>query len=373
MLPASIPPTARHSLVSINSELHLPHMPRGAVGLKGFDISIPLGTAPNSLCSLRAELLVQRRRADAAQYEAEHEVQRRPPANGVNGKQEDDAALRRELALASSEIEALRVHVADLRTRIHSGYWSWQTCGRWGGSIVDNDGYDVNGTEAGLSGRRPGAHMAAAAAAASSAALKDIGIGGMGSGNHPNSTLEVSRLQSMLTEKNEQVNVLIATVDTLQVTTAKPPSPRSNNGRILGGSGSSGVSASPCHRKTHDRPRVDLDLSLSQSADAVDGGVGILNHISAQGLVRHCVALAVRLTSTMSRAWGAERRADRLTAELERRESELRAAETIATNLAENNRLLDVNGRKTTAALKGMKVECATRLREAGEEASKLR
>ena len=103
------------------------------------------------------------------------------------------------------------------------------------------------------------------------------------------------------------------------------------------------------------------------------GGVGVLNHVAAQGLARRCVALTVRLASAIAREGRAERRADRLAEEAVRREKRIAAAAVVEAELARRNRALESGGRKAAAALNGFRAESAARLREAGEEASKLR
>lgn len=327
--------------------------------------------------SLRNQLLTQRGRVDALQREAEDERQRRPfdgVSRGTDGSEGEAAVLRRELSRATSEIEALRVHAADMRSHVQSGTWSSHVYKGASGDTGDRTRGDADTDETGgYSNVRPGARTAAA-----EAALKEIDVANVAGGSGDFCS-ECVRLTSLLVERNAQVGVLTTTVEALQVPpTSTLSSPRKHEG-IESDSGSGrgrGRSASPCRRAARAGKRAPAGPSLAtwdEHIADVDGGVGILNYISAQGLIRHCVALATRLTATMARAWACERRADRGAVELERKEREVNATQAKSTELAERCRLLDLERCTTAAALKRMHAESAARLREAGEEASKLR
>lgn len=320
----------------------------------------------------------ERRRADAAQRDAADEYRRRSLGNAAVSSQDDDAAaLRRKLALASNEIEALRANTKDLRRQIQSECWSWQV--RDGGA--DERGHGRGGSEGcakfGFAEVSPGTRAAAAA-------LKEVGITGGGRvggcGDDGSASTEVARLNSLLSERNAQVSVLMSTVEALQTTTSFLSSPRKNDGAsgidgVDGGGGGDDVGSSPSspRRRVPREKHATFSVSWADVAADADGGVGILNHVGAQGLARHCVALAVRLTSATARAGAAERRADGIAAEMEQQERKIRAAGTAEADLSRRNHLLEKRVRKTAAALNGMRVEGAARLQEAGDEASKLR
>lgn len=335
------------------------------------------GSFFNPMRSLRNQLLTQRGRTDALQREVEDERQRRSfigVHRSMDRPEDEMSVLRRELSRATSEIEALRVHAADLRSHIHSENWSSHMY-KGGNSGDTNDrsrgdaDTDVTG---GYSNVRPGDRTAA-----TSAALKESGIAYVVGGSSPCS--ECSQLTSLLAERNAQVDVLTTTVEALQVSsTSTLSSPRKHEDIPSGSNGDRGRgrSESPRRRAVRAGKRAPASASLAtldERMTDVDGGVGILNQISAQGLVRHCVALATRLSATMARAWASERRADRSVVELDRKEREVSATQTKFTELAERCRSLDAERCKATSALKRMHAESAVRLREAGEEASKLR
>lgn len=203
-------------------------------------------------------------------------------------------------------------------------------------------------------------------------------------GSFSSSSLEVTRLASLLAERNAQVSVLTSTVEVLQATITFPSSPpresspgKSSGIRAPGNGGDGGGARGPKHHAAAGRSAMGGGSWVADEVEVVapdvDGGVGILSHIGAQGLARHCVGLAVRLASTAARAGTAERRADRLAVDAEGREREVRAAEAAVARLSQRNRALEKGFRKSAAALGAVRAESATRLEEAGEEASKLR
>ncbi|CBN80212.1 expressed unknown protein [Ectocarpus siliculosus] len=364
--------------------------------------------------SLRNEVLAERRRADAAQLEARDERRLRSlaaPAGGGDGSSNssiqgytincatkgDEAALRRKLELAAGEIEALRTHTRDLRSQVQSGWWSWRPSSSEAGA--DNDGSEpssggrgrVKGEELGLLDGL----VSSGACAAAEAALREIdatGGGGGGGDDDSNVSIEVDRLTSLLSEKDAQIGVLTSTVEALQTSPAfapppLPPSPRKGGVAAPGVNvdGAAVGASSPRLRTDRETARTptsrgSLKLSSFWAADVSgcgvdDGGegVGVLNHVGAQGLARRCVSLAVRLTSALAREGRAERRAERLAAEAGRRDRKIRAAARAEEDLARRNRALENAARKTAAALGSLRAESAARLREAGEEASQLR
>lgn len=322
------------------------------------------------LRSLRKEVLSERRRASAAQQDAEDDYRRR---SLENGNQDDEvAALNRKVALASSEIAALRVHTADLRRQIQSGCWPPLVPG---GSSGDR-GTDVSGGASG--GEAVFRNVGDPDACVVAATMKEIvafGGGGSGGGGvggaNAGASLEVARLASLLTERTAQVGVLTSTVEALQATTAFSSSPRKSGGIVLG-PGNGGDRGGRDSKRAAAGGAV-VGGSWAEVAPDVDGGVGILSHIGAQGLARHCVGLAVRLTSTTARAGAAERRADRLASDMECGERGVRAAEAAAAQLSKRCRGLEKGFQKSAAALSAVRAESAARLEEAGEEASKLR
>ena len=83
--------------------------------------------------------------------------------------------------------------------------------------------------------------------------------------------------------------------------------------------------------------------------------------------------MCIRDRSTTARLGAAERRADRLAADMEVRERKMRAAAVVEADLSRRNRALEKNIRKAAEALSGMRAESSARLQEAGEEASQLR
>lgn len=315
--------------------------------------------------SLRNELLAERQRADAAQRNvadgARHRSLSNPARDNRSSEQNEDiAALQRKLALAFSEMEALRVHTKDLRGQIQSGCWSWlardQNADKGGvmGSASDGEGRfsDVISS---------GAHAAAASVGSE-----------RGSGDQKASSQEVARLTSLLAERDVQVSVLTSTVEGLQALPSFEMSPK----KSVGG-GDAESNASPQLRGSCVAPSAsgrNPSIFWAEVAPPnVDGGVSVLNHISAPGLARHCLALAVRLTSTTARQGAAERRADRLATEMERQERKARVATSLEADLVRRNRVLEKRTKKTAAALSVMRAESANRLRETGQEASKLR
>lgn len=311
-------------------------------------------------------MLNERRRADASQRDATDELRRRSLAHPASGSQHDTdvATLRRKLVLASSEIEALRTNTKDLRRQIQSGYWLWQArdtgadeCGdgRTGGV----DGGKADFAVAGFDAREVASMLEETTAI-------DCGEGG---GGDASASVEIARLNSLLAEKSAQVSVLTSTVEALHVPTSFVLSPAKNEGNGPGGN------ADPHVESVQDKhgEQGGFSEAHAESAVDVDGGLGILNHIGAQGLARHCVALAVHLTSTTAGKGAAERRADRLAAEMEVRERKMRAAEVVETGLFRRNHALEKSLRKTAEALSGMRAESFARLQETGEEASQLR
>lgn len=313
-------------------------------------------------------MLNERRRADAGQRDATDELRHRSLAHHSNGCHHDaDAAtLRRKLTIASSEIEALRTHIKDLRMQIHSGYWLWHA------RDTDTDAHGDSGT-GGADERTAGFSDGNYDAGGVASILKEVRITGIDcgedGGGHASASIEVARLSSLLAEKSTQVSVLTSTVEALHAPTSFVLSPAKNGGGGTVGDADPHVNAI---RDKHGE-KGGFSESHSESAADVDDGVGILNHIGAQGLARHCVALAVRLTSTTARLGAAERRADRLAADMEVRERKMRAAAVVEADLSRRNRALEKNIRKAAEALSGMRAESSARLQEAGEEASQLR
>lgn len=354
-------------------------------------------------------MLAERQRADEAQRDAKDERRIRslaPLTSSSLSRQDDNndddaAALRQQLKLASSEVEALRTHNKDLRTQIQSGWWSWQKERASFGTAPDSG----DGETVGVGGKtRFSDGSSSGACAAAEAALRELGVvvdidsagggGGGGSGHDSSVAMELDRLTSLLAERDAQVSVLISTVEALHTLPAfVPSSPRKSgdaapstgdNKAVSGDTG--GRAYSPrlrAHRDDHAQqttnrvsPRAfgtHFSGDTTEAAAGGGGGVGVLNHVGAQGLARRCVSLTVRLTSAIAREGKAQRQADRLADENARQERKMRAAKAIEADLTRRNRVLDNGARKTAAALSGLRTESAARLREAGEEASKLR
>lgn len=354
--------------------------------------------------------MAERRRADAAQLEARDERRLRSlaaPAGGGGGSTSqdytinctnkgDEAALLRKLELAAGEIEALRTHTRDLRSQVQSGWWSWRPSSSEAGA--DNDGSEpLSGGGGGMDEEELGfleGLVSSGACAAAEAALREVDATGGGGGggrddDDSNVSIEVDRLTSLLSEKDAQIGVLTSTVEALQTSPAfapPPPSPRKGGVAAPGVNvDGAAVASSPRLRTDRETARTPTSrgssrLSSFWAADVSgcgvdDGGegVGVLNHVGAQGLAKQCVALAVRLTSALAREGRAERRAERLAAEAGRRDRKIRAAAKAEEDLARRNRALENAARKTAAALTSLRAESAARLREAGEEASQLR
>lgn len=337
-----------------------------------------------------------------------------------DGDADDAPALRRKLRLATSETEALRTHANDLRDQIQAGWWSWRPAASGSETEVESvavgEGRELSSggwgaDEAGVLGGAPGAR-AVAAAAAEAALLDSIGAastavaagGGRGC-NGSDISMELDRLTSLLAERDAQIGVLTSTVEALQ-TSPSPvlarASPRKSGvaaaaataaARVDGGHNNAptGSSApSPRLRRAGlGGPRKAATASTAVSPSrgslwdegfgaptmeaAAHGGVGVLNHVGAQGLARRCVALTVRLTSAIGREGKAERRAEQLAAEAARWERRVAAVAAAEAEVARRNRALESRGKEAAAALNGLRAESAARLREAGEEASKLR
>ncbi|CAM9943102.1 unnamed protein product [Hapterophycus canaliculatus] len=362
-------------------------------------------------------VLTERRRADTARRDAKDERRLRSLAaasasggsaqhdigsgssggsssNNVDGN-EAVAALHRQLKLASSEMEALRTHNKDLRGQIQSGWWSWrpplssETVADHGASntIAGNEG----GAERGLSS---GAFEACAAA---EAALREVGIGGgdggggfsrhggSGSGDDGAASVDVDRLTSLLAERDAQVGVLTSTIEALRISPV--PMPTHGGGGVTASSGigvKEGGDASPNLPASREAARTatsrasagSFRAEVSRAGDvATDGagGVGALNRVGAQGLARRCVALTVGLAAATARAGKAERRADRLAAETQRRDRKIVAGVAAEAAAVRRNQAFENGARKSAAALGALRAESVARLREAGEEASKLR
>lgn len=364
--------------------------------------------------SLKNEVLTERQRANTALRDAKDERRlhslaaaatnvgsaQRNIVNGnsnyTNGGDEDLSALRRQLKLASSEIEALRTHNQDLRDQIQSGWWSWRpSCSTE--PVIDRcaSGTTV-GDEGGEEGGVSGGTLEACAAA--EAALRELGIGGGGgggksaSGDGSSASIEADRLTSLLAEREAQVGVLTSTIEGLRISPTFLPRTGGGGGMAAsagigakeGVDAAVGQAASPRLRGSRETTRTaDSAGSLwaevagagGQTTDrgGGDGGVAALNHVGAQGLARRCVALTVGLTDAIARASKAERRADRLAAETQRRDRRIVAAVGAEAALVRRNRILEDGARKTAAALSTLRAESAARLREEGEEASKLR
>lgn len=358
--------------------------------------------------SLKNEVLTERRRADTARRDAADERRLRSlaaaAANGGSAQHDishsnntvDDApaAQRRQLKLASREIEALRTHNKDLRGQIQSGWWSWLPSSSSPESVTDHGGVvagDGGGEDRGVSG---GAFEAYAAA---DAALREIGIGGgggdsggNGSGDDSSALIEVDRLTSLLAERDAQVGVLTSTIEALRIS---PTFVHTDGGggvtvASTGGSGAKEGGDTAMRQPTSPRPRASRDTTRTATTKASEGspwagagweatdgggGVGALNRVGAQGLARRCVSLTVRLAAAITRAGKAERRGDRLAAETQRRDKKIIAAVAAEAALVRRNRALENGSRKTAAALGALRAESNARLREAGEEASKLR
>lgn len=380
-------------------------------------------------------MLAERRRADEAERDAKDERRLRSLAaatattsgartttrdndNGDNDG-DDAAALRRRLKLATSEIEALHTHTTDLRNQIQSGLWSWLPAASLTATDVDGDEPASGGGGAGEAGVLDGAYGAKAALLGEVGALTAAGVGvGVGGGcggcgggggrDDGGASVELDRLTSLLAERDAQIGVLASTVEALQTSPvlqhSSSPSPRKSGAAAAAstaaGTGDHGrhnvttggsVSSPRLHASSRENSRQATTTTATTSTavspgpfwadvfgDMMEtggggGGVGVLNHVGAQGLARRCVALTVRLTSAIAREGKAERRADRLAAEAARREKRIAAAAAAEARLARRNRALDTGGKKAATALNGLRAETAARLREAGEEASKLR
>lgn len=200
---------------------------------------------------------------------------------------------------------------------------------------------------------------------------KEIGISGYHHDGDGNATAEVSRLKSVLLEKEAQVDVLSATVEALRGSVPCSPSGRGGAHEVHDGDRSSPIR--PSTRKDR-KESARSHLCTDKSGKKYEGcGMALPSEIGAQGLVRQCIYLTVRLNSEIAHAYGAERRQNRLSVELEHVEVEKLRAETAGAELAQRVRVLEVDVGKMRAALTAMQSESEARLRGAGEEASKLR
>lgn len=323
-------------------------------------------------------MLVERQRAEEAQRALADDSRLRGLATyaGVSQNDDDNTSLHRKLALASSEVEALRVHNADLRRRIRSGCWSWHV----------NEGSDEERGESGGGNASQGEfsfpEYAPHARAAAEAALQDIELTGDGicvncgsvkggSDSGTPASVEIARLNSLLSERDSQVSILNSTIEVLRSTCSFVSSPgRSSNHGDEGGNRRAGTEAEGTSSPRLRSARSDARKSGGESSPS---RVGIFNHIGAQGLARHCVALTVRIASATARAGAAERRADRLDVELEQLQRKESAAGTAKTDLGRRNRALEDRLKKTVAALNSLRTESAAHLEEAAAKASKLR
>eukprot|EP00903_Cladosiphon_okamuranus_P006177 g6074.t1 len=387
--------------------------------------------------SLRNEVLAERRRADEAERDAKDERRLRslapaaapaPAACGArtttcdvndNSEGDDAVALRRKLKLATSEIEALRTHVTDLRNQIQSGWWPWRRAASGTGTDGEGDELASGGVGVGGDGGAFEAGVVDGACGAKAVLLGQVGAlaaagvgvgggsggGGGGSGRDDGgASIEFDRLTSLLAERDAQIGVLTSTVEALQTSPVlvhpSSLSPR-KSGTSAAASTAAGSRVDGRHNITRNgsvsSPRlrassrgnsrqaatstavspglfwVDVSGDMMEADGGGCGGVGVLNHVGAQGLARRCVALTVRLTSAIAREGKAERRADQLAAEAARRERKTAAAAAAVVELERRNRALETGWKKTAVALNGLRAETAARLREAGEEASKLR
>lgn len=349
-------------------------------------------------------MLAERRRADEAERDANDERRLRslaPSAITACGSDSDDAvALRRKLKLATSEIEALRTHTNDLRNQIQSGWWSWRpvaseevTDGE-GNAPVRSGGVGeaglLNGSGSGASDATAAAEAALLGEVAGAAAV--VSAGGRRCADSGVS-IELDRLTSLLAERDAQIGVLASTVEALQTSPVLArSSPRksgaascSAGARVVDGGHTGGTDASGprprasrdnAHHATSTAAVSPVTFWADVSGDMMEdggGGVGVLNHVGVQGLARRCVALTVRLTSAIAREGKAERRTDLLAAEAARWERRIAAAVAVEADLTQRNRVLEGREKEAAAALNGLRRESAARLREAGEEASKLR
>lgn len=306
------------------------------------------------------------------------------PTDGTRDE-EDTSSLRRKLALASSEIEALRIHTKDLCRQIQSGRWSWQ--------VEDDAGDHKPGHGDTRSDASPSGVLGLPTTLSVATTLRDMGIcdghsgvfaeRGIDQDSVAGASLEIARLTSLLNEKTTQVSVLTSTIEALQTPAVLTTSPRRRYDSVSPGVGSSGGKARGCgaqpdHARTSrdNRNTVvggDTGNSLTELAPNIDGGVGVLGHMAAQGLARHCVALSVRLTSSTARCGAAERRADRLAAAMERRERKAGGTPKLEGHSSRRYHEMEKGVRKAVAMLSAVRGESTARLEEAGEEASKLR
>lgn len=315
--------------------------------------------------SLNNDVLVERQRTEAAQRALADDSRLRCLASnaGVSRDDDDITSLHRKLALASSEIEALRVHNADLRRRIRSGCWSWHVSD--GSDAERGDGGGGNESQGEFSFPEYAPHARAAAAAA----LQEIELtgdgncvncgsvkGGSSSSSGTPASVEIARLNSLLSERDSQVSILNSTIEVLRSTCSFVSSPgRSSNHGDKGGNRGA---------------RSDARKSGGESSPS---RVRILSHVGAQGLACHCVALTVRVASATACAGAAERHADRLAVELEQLQRKESAAGTAKDDLRRRNRALEDRLKKTAAALNSLRTESAAHLEEAAVKASKLR
>ncbi|CAM9788191.1 unnamed protein product [Scytosiphon promiscuus] len=181
--------------------------------------------------------------------------------------EEAASALRRQLSLASSEIEALRAHNKDLRDQTQSGWWSWQpSC-----SPEDGTGDGVSeATAGGEGGEEIGVWGSGAfeAYTAAEAALRKVGIagvsGGNGSGDDTSASIEVDRLTSLLAEREAQVGVLTSSIEALRI------SPTG----VKGGDTAIGKAASPRPRASRETTRTG-NSRTSAASPQPRGGAGL--------------------------------------------------------------------------------------------------
>lgn len=330
--------------------------------------------------SLNNDLLVERQRAEEAQRALvdDSRLQGLATNAGVSRNDDDTTSLHRKLALASSEIEALRVHNADLRRRIRSGCWSW----------LVSKGIDEERGESGDGNASQGEfsfpEYAPHARAAAEAALQEIEMTSDGNcvqrdGSSSSSSsgtpafVEIARLNSLLSERDSQVSILNSTVEVLRSTCSFVSSPgRSINHGDEGGNGNrkAGTEAEGSPSPRLRSVRSDARKSGGESSSS---RVKRFNHIGAQGLGHHCVALTLRIASATARAGAAERRADRLAVELEQMQRKESVVGTAKTDLRKRNRALEDRLKKTVAALNSLRTESGAHLEEAAAKASKLR
>ncbi|CAM9228114.1 unnamed protein product [Choristocarpus tenellus] len=333
--------------------------------------------------------------------------------------------MRRKLAMAAGEVEALLVHNQDLRRRelsrgegagtgaeeqfvrsIKSCIWGdGSLCEKCGSRRGDGEG-DAFGDDGGKWWVSHAANAAAGVVGRSfdqAEAVQVVGRRLFAEGEYDSaggvSDPELVRLKSLLGERTTQVKVLAATVEALQATSlSSAPAPAlstvsgncgvgnntqrgPNRNQKVGREDKNKLERHQQQQQDQQTPQLSTkplwdsleNLAVGSFDSTWQGGVGILGQLGPQGLVSHCVRLAVRLTAALARTGRAERRADSLLAKNDTREREGRRVEGRVSELESSCQALEADKRRVVAALEAVGRESTARLRAAGEESSQLR